>query len=350
MLEHALAQTAPALQLAVAGPRKALRSLQAQNLNVAQGVAWLESARLEAVLGSCMRSLPSVRSGLQCYVAFVKTLAGTGLHVAPFPPRIEWLQAWSRLFRNARTFSNYLGYVHTGCLVVKAPTDVFEHPALKRAKAAVEKAGLFSRREKLWVRRPRVEAMMRWAKKHPEFSRLAVLFLTAYAFLLRVPSEALPMVVADGSSGQSVVVATDHEIILTLQRRKNRPAGSRLVRKCWCNECVHACPVHVLGALLRDTVPGSRIFEGITAAGALAGLRFMLGAVGVANASAYRTHDLRRGHALDLQCSGAPLWEILAAGEWSSPAFLQYLDLHRLDTELVVQAHAAESDSSESSD
>ena len=42
---------------------------------------------------------------------------------------------------------------------------------------------------------------------------------------------------------------------------------------------------------------------------------------------------------------GAPLGEILEAGEWSSPAFLKYLDLHRLDAELVVQAHAGESDS-----
>ena len=103
--------------------------------------------------------------------------------------------------------------------------------------------------------------------------------------------------------------------------------------------------MHVLGPLLRDAVPGASIFEGITPASALAGLRHMLGAVGVSNANAYRTHDLRRCHALDLQCSGAPLWEILAAGEWSSAAFLHYLDLHRLDTELVVQAHAAESDS-----
>ena len=46
-------------------------------------------------------------------------------------------------------------------------------------------------------------------------------------------------------------------------------------------------------------------------------------------------------------CSGAPLWEILEAGEWSSPAFLKYLDLHRLDAELVVQAHVGESDSDE---
>ena len=233
VLVMALAQKATVVQMPRAGPRQALKSLQLQSFNVAQGKAWLESARLEAVLGSCKRSLPSVRSGLQCYVAFVKTIAGNGLHAAPFPPRIEWLQAWSRLFRNARTFSNYLGYVHTGCLVVRAPTEVFEHPALRRAKMAVEKAGLFSRREKLWIRRPKVEAMLRWAKTHPEFSRLAVLFLVAYAFLLRVPSEALPMVVFDGSSGQSVIAATDQEVTLTLQRRKNRPGGSRLVRKCW---------------------------------------------------------------------------------------------------------------------
>ena len=50
---------------------------------------------------------------------------------------------------------------------------------------------------------------------------------------------------------------------------------------------------------------------------------------------------------LVLSCSGAPLWEILEAGEWTSPAFLKYLDLHRLDAELVVQAHVGESDSDE---
>ena len=41
---------------------------------------------------------------------------------------------------------------------------------------------------------------------------------------------------------------------------------------------------------------------------------------------------------------GAPLWQILAAGEWKSPAFLQYLDLNRLETDLVVQALVDESD------
>ncbi len=42
-------------------------------------------------------------------------------------------------------------------------------------------------------------------------------------------------------------------------------------------------------------------------------------------------------HMLRLSFSGAPLYEILAAGQWTSPAFLKYLDIHHLETELVVQ-------------
>ena len=35
--------------------------------------------------------------------------------------------------------------------------------------------------------------------------------------------------------------------------------------------------------------------------------------------------------------AGAPLWQILAAGEWRSPAFLEYMDIHRLENDVVVQ-------------
>ena len=58
----------------------------------------------------------------------------------------------------------------------------------------------------------------------------------------------------------------------------------------------------------------------------------------------YRLHDLRRGHALDLQMSGAPLAEILAAGEWRSLAFMKYLNMHQLKEDLVVEAHLEESE------
>ena len=43
------------------GPRKALATLGLQRRSIAENSAWMESARLEAVLGSCRRSLPSVR-------------------------------------------------------------------------------------------------------------------------------------------------------------------------------------------------------------------------------------------------------------------------------------------------
>ena len=57
------------------------------------------------------------------------------------------------------------------------------------------------------------------------------------------------------------------------------------------------------------------------------------------DASKYRTHDFRRGHAEDLRLSGAPLAEILKAGDWRSSAFLDYLDRARMETELIIEAH-----------
>ena len=47
---------------------------------------------------------------------------------------------------------------------------------------------------------------------------------------------------------------------------------------------------------------------------------------------------------MDLQMSGAFLAEILAAGEWRSPAFMKYLNMHQLKEDLVVQAHLEESE------
>ena len=133
--------------------------------------------------------MPSVRSGVRCYVAFVGTHldclcrahahfvftadATCGEVKCYFPPRLEWLLAWSTLFRSEGTLGNYLGYVKTGCLVVKAPVkvvdvtvachsvvlsfvcamQVFDHPALQRAKAATAKRMNFSKRPRMWIQR-----------------------------------------------------------------------------------------------------------------------------------------------------------------------------------------------------
>ena len=64
-----------------------------------------------------------------------------------------------------------------------------------------------------------------------------------------------------------------------------------------------------------------------------------MGLLRIEGAEMYRLHDFRRGHARDLQASGANLATILAAGEWRSPAFLQYLDKEELENQAVQQVH-----------
>ena len=69
----------------------------------------------------------------------------------------------------------------------------------------------------------------------------------------------------------------------------------------------------------------------------------MLKELEVKDARLYRTHDFRRGHARDMQAWGRTLAEILAAGEWSSPAFMKYLDMMALERDAVMEAHLDES-------
>ena len=86
-----------------------------------------------------------------------------------------------------------------------------------------------------------------------QYGRAATLFLITYIFLLRLPSEALPLTVGAESSTNTIFVQ-DSQLVLTLGRRclvpvllyaslwahvrilcrKNKANGSRLTRKCWC--------------------------------------------------------------------------------------------------------------------
>lgn len=285
-------------------------------------------------------------------MAFVDAITPASSERRYFPPRLDILLAWSRLFRSGGTFNNYVAHVQTATEVLGECVHVFRMPAIRRARQSVEKAGNFEQRGKMWIRRTRVEAILRWAADHHEFLDYARLFLFTYAFLLRLPSEGVGAVVGGDrapANGQNNAAAyrEGDTIIVTLQRRKNKPRGSRLVRSCWCNESRTTCPVHVLGPLIDGRTVGERLFPGCSAAGATEALRHILQSLGVPCAAKFRTHDLRRGHALDLQRSGASLYEILAAGEWRSPAFLQYLDQHQLEDDVVLQAHVEESDGAE---
>ena len=57
------------------------------------------------------------------------------------------------------------------------------------------------------------------------------------------------------------------------------------------------------------------------------------------------THDLRRGHANDMIRNGCRLNDILAAGQWRSPAFFAYINIEELERDAVIEAHVNESSS-----
>ena len=194
----------------------------------------------------------------------------------------------------------------------------------------------------MWVGQQQLQQVMALVADSPQWKSTAVWMLAAYVFKLRVPSECLPMVVGIGDSStygqaqtsQSIIHIGESEIVLCLKTRKNRyvpvtqaimsafmllcirPWGARLCRSCWCKECGLTCPVHMLGAALNSWGPGSQPFAGTTAPKARANLREVLAAIGVPEASRYRTHDLKRGHTRDMANKGCTLKEILLAADW----------------------------------
>ena len=53
------------------GPRAALKKLRFHEKSPSEKILWIEDARMSSILGSCQLSLPSVMSGLRCWIAFV---------------------------------------------------------------------------------------------------------------------------------------------------------------------------------------------------------------------------------------------------------------------------------------
>ncbi len=94
-------------------PAEALKALRCELSNDEDKLLWVAKARMEAVLGSCPRSLKSVLSGIRAWMAFAGGILGREGN--EFPPTLDGLLAWSLIFRSPQTFANYLGYARQVC-------------------------------------------------------------------------------------------------------------------------------------------------------------------------------------------------------------------------------------------
>ena len=310
---------------------------------------WAKQALKDVAAGSARGSLASAQSALRWWAAFSDYVLGAdGNHL---PPTEKGLACWSRLFKNANTFANYVGYLRLGCHVMGLDTARSYGPLITRAKQEIKKRQ-GPPRTKRFIQEFTLAALVEHAQ-HEENTTMAMLYLAAYVFMLRVPSELLPVVTGKRNQAMGALAQGRHsclglcgdgEVILRLAKRKNKPHGSVLRRSCWCDTKAALCPVHVLGAWVDSLDDRSTPFAGITAQAARKDLKKRLFQIGIDGASSYWLHDLRRGHAQDMVDSGGRLCEILKAGEWTSPAFTAYLDLEAVEMAGVVEAHLAESD------
>ena len=317
------------LGIAIRGPRNACKLLCTSEGGADQ---WLHKARTAAIAGSCPRSHNAVQSAVNAYIGFACKVLRFEL-----PPSIDMLLAWSNLFRNSRTFQNYVCNMRTAMQLMDLESSGMHSSLLKKACRAIDKRQGFKPRGTMFIGSAMVVQLVQHASvsMNAHAKALAMAFLASYVFLLRLPSECLPISVASNCAGDAVkhaVIAVHPDcIMLTLKRRKNKEGGSVLKRTCWCKACTLTCPVHVLGKYFLECGAGCHPFKLLDARSVLGTLRTWLQTLHIKDAAKYRTHDLRRGHARDLQLRGASLWQILQAGEWRSPAFLAYMDKTELE-------------------
>ena len=257
----------PIVDVSAHGPRMAIKHAEFPKSASARR-EWFASARIAAVLGSCPRSQDSFRSGLRCYMKFAERAYGCVEH--GFPPTVEGILAWSCFFKCVGTFSNYVGYLRCACCAINIQCPEAGDAAIQRAKVTILKKMVDSPRPRMFIQRALVRRLIANAFDSPDAMRFAMLWLAAYVFLLRVPSEALDM--KRGGSDfvpkpaeQSVLFLNEDtgELCLRLHRRKNRPQGSLLKRVCSCKGSPDMCPIHILwDKYFRQLSPGCAPWKG----------------------------------------------------------------------------------------
>ena len=332
------------------GPMAMCRQLAEQHSAWSSRAFYVELARLEALCGN-MVSVGETKCALNCWCNFARSF-GIVEPGKELPPSVDGLLAWSRIFAKKSTFNNYLTKLGLACEIAGVSREACNDPALKRAKRTIGSLEGPSR-PKRSIPLALLEKLVSLCILEND-SLSQILYLASYSFLLRVPSEALPLVLGSpkeiglplGFGTHSRLTGGDDRVTLRLARRKNKPQGSFMTRTCWCKQSAATCPVHALGKLLFDLPQGKALFPKISAADVNILLRSRLRKLGEKNPDEFGTHDFRRGHARDLaRAKSSTAKSIMEMGEWASSAMLRYLDTSELETTAVIEAHMAESES-----
>lgn len=246
------------------------------------------------------------------------------------------LPRWLFSFSRQSTGASYLSHVVKACHLAKVSTEWFP-PAvrdlLKRARRS--RTGDAESLAPPVYRLDITERMFQWGRSHwPAFAFLAAF---AYAFGLRVPSEALP------ARKETLSIRQDsREVVWTFfQGRKHKPLRHSSVRACVCPSSSRRvlCPYHLALEWLAQIPAGGFLFPGdqmcsspISSSKVSNVLKSLGENWGYCNWRRWASHGWRRGVASEtaltaLRAPGTPasrLQTILEADDWS-PTGRSYL-------------------------
>ena len=321
------------------GPRATTQKL-AEAVKTGRGLevtAFLDSREQALKLETQRRSLPQVASGLRAWHAFAVGVLQYDPNATLPPGCTNDVVKYLQVFSNPGTAANYLGHLRWACKAYNKGVT-WSTPELGMLVKGLQKMDLRTRiaglPDKYKLEEMMVMKLVKLARDlgDMEFSWLAC---WSYAFLLRVPSEAVSLEVGQPSDAQgklplnrhSALWVEDEKVYLKLQRRKNRPGGSLLIRQCQCSTTGSDewfCPVHCCS--LRYAAQGTQIMPEMTATTAAKKLRRYLTMLGAPAANEATLKVFRASKATNLCLQGKPVAAVLAAGEWRSAAVLNYVD------------------------
>ena len=320
------------------GPREKLRRLAENGSSTDQISSFSQAGAQLNLLRNCDASLRSAAAGIRCWGYFCDATSR-----AHFPPTEEGVLAWSSFFGAGRSFKIYVAHLEKACLLLGLDTS-WKSRAIATAGYGLAKAGDRSFAPRPAISRPQLCELITARSLQ---DGLALIALIGWSFLLRIPSECLPLCrqqagedleTEERLARRAVIGLSGGRLIIKLNRRKHMAAGSRLIRACICDEYASdslelhipqlLCPVCQLWPAIRQRAPvGGALFEGWTGKRVLSELRFFAEGRGWPRANKLGTHSFRRGAARAILEAGGSFSQLLRSGQWHSSAYQLYLDL-----------------------
>ena len=338
------------------GPAARITALQNATPDSQQLLRFLSSGAQRNILQQVRATLPCVASGLSCYLSFCSLLG-----IAPMPPSSTVVQQWGTIFGAGRTFQLYVGHLVKACQLLNIDVSWRDDAVRAVIKGLANKPTRIQRFSNSltpeWL-----DKLIRLESWESEFALLAYI---TFLFMMRLPSEALPLrrALADESllsdeppSSKAVIGLRDFDghqrLILKLSHRKNERNCFTAMRPCFCSANAllprHNCPIRIFWAqVLRTTHPGPPLFPTLGNKNINRRLRAIFARLGIPGAERYSTHCFRRGAANAILQSGSTLAEIMRTAGWKSNAFRVYLNIQKAE-ECSMRAVLVEESSSSS--